>query len=150
MIRLSAGAEARIRSESERSYPDECCGLLLGGDDGDGTRTVQGIAPVRNAGEAGERGRRFAIGPDDFLRAELEAREKGMDVIGVYHSHPDRPALPSDRDLEYALPHYSYIIVAARNGRAAELGGFVLAPDRSGFLRERLSPADAGSLQDGD
>jgi proteasome lid subunit RPN8/RPN11 len=146
MILLSAGAEARIRFESERSYPYECCGLLLGGDDGNGTRTVRGTAPVRNAGEAGERGRRFAISPDDFLRAELEARKKGMDVIGVYHSHPDRPAVPSERDLAYALPHYSYIIVAVRGGRAAELGGFALASDRSGFLRERLSPADAGNL----
>jgi proteasome lid subunit RPN8/RPN11 len=146
MIRLSAGAEARIRSESERSYPDECCGLLLGVDAGDGTRTVQGAAPAENAWKAGERGRRFAIEPGDFLRGELEARKQGMDVVGVYHSHPDRPALPSDRDLEYALPYYSYIIVAVKGGRAEELGGFTLAPDRSGFLRESLNPADEGNL----
>jgi proteasome lid subunit RPN8/RPN11 len=137
MIRLSAGAAERIRAEGERSYPDECCGLLLGGGDGDAREILEAM-PVENAREAGERRRRFVIEADDFLRGELAARGRGMGVVGIYHSHPDHPALPSDYDLEHALPYYSYIIVAVENGRAAALRSFALAPDRSAFPEEEI------------
>ncbi|MDR2354927.1 MAG: M67 family metallopeptidase [Clostridiales Family XIII bacterium] len=136
MMRLSAGAAERIRAEGERLYPSECCGLLLGGAAGEGVRTVLCALPIKNAREARERHHRFVIEADDFLRGERAARERGMDVVGVYHSHPDHPARPSDYDREHALPYYSYIIVAVEKGRAAELRSFVPAEDRSDFFRE--------------
>ncbi|MDR1572273.1 MAG: M67 family metallopeptidase [Clostridiales Family XIII bacterium] len=138
MTRLSAEAEKLIREEGERAYPDECCGLLIGADGADGARSVSAALPVENARVEGERGRRFAIGPDDFMRGEAAARRMGMGVVGVYHSHPDHPETPSEYDRERALPYYSYIIVAVEKGRSAALGSFLLAPDRSGFLREPL------------
>jgi proteasome lid subunit RPN8/RPN11 len=136
MTRLSAGAAERIRAEGERLYPDECCGLLLGREDADGTRVISEALPVTNAREAGERHHRFVIEADDFLRGELAARERGLGVVGIYHSHPDHPALPSEYDREHALPYYSYIIVAIENGRSAAMNSFVLDADRSGFSRE--------------
>jgi proteasome lid subunit RPN8/RPN11 len=138
MTRLSASAAERIRAEGERAYPDECCGLLLGRDEADGTRALLEALPGENAREAGERRRRFVIEADDFLRGELSARARGLDVVGIYHSHPDHPALPSEYDREHALPYYSYIIVAVENGRAAAMNGFVLAADRSGFLEDAV------------
>jgi proteasome lid subunit RPN8/RPN11 len=138
MTRLSAGAAERIRAEGERLYPDECCGFLLGLDDAGGTRVISEALPAANAREAGERHHRFVIEADDFLRGELAARAKGLDVVGIYHSHPDHPALPSEYDREHALPYYSYIIVAVENGKAAAMAGFVLDADRSGFSREEM------------
>ncbi|MDR1572757.1 MAG: Mov34/MPN/PAD-1 family protein [Clostridiales Family XIII bacterium] len=139
MTRLSAGAAERIRAEGERLYPDECCGLLLGREAAeDGTRVILEALPTANAREAGERHHRFVIEADDFLRGELAARAKGLAVVGVYHSHPDHPALPSAYDREHALPYYSYIIVAVENGRSAAMNSFVLDADRSGFSREEM------------
>jgi proteasome lid subunit RPN8/RPN11 len=138
MMRLSAGAAARIRAEGERLYPDACCGLLLGRADGHRARAVVDRIPTENAREAGERRRRFVIEAGDFLRGELAARKRGLDVVGVYHSHPDHPALPSEYDRAHALPYYSYIIVAVEKGRAADLRSFVLAADRSGFSQEEI------------
>jgi proteasome lid subunit RPN8/RPN11 len=137
MTRLSAGAAERICAEGESLYPHECCGLLLGREDGDGRAILEAL-PIENAREEGERHHRFVIEADDFLRGELAARKKGLDVLGIYHSHPDHPAQPSDYDCEHALPYYSYIIVAVEKGRAAALHSFVLAPDRSGFAQESI------------
>jgi proteasome lid subunit RPN8/RPN11 len=150
MMRLSAGAAARIRAEGERLYPDECCGLLLGragagdgnGSSSDDARAVLDLLPIENAREAEERRRRFIIEADDFLRGELTARKRGMDVVGVYHSHPDHPALPSEYDRAHALPYYSYIIVAVEKGRAAALRSFVLSADLRVFSQEEIIEFD--------
>ena len=81
-----------------------------------------------------ERGRRFLMEPDAFMRAELLAEKQGWDVLGFYHSHPDHPAIPSEYDQEHALPLYAYIIVAVVGGVAGELTAWELKPDRSAFL----------------
>jgi proteasome lid subunit RPN8/RPN11 len=67
------------------------------------------------------------------MKAELAARKRGWEVLGFYHSHPDHPARPSDYDREYALPFYSYVIVAVERGKAAELTSWELAADRGQF-----------------
>ncbi|MDR1411191.1 MAG: M67 family metallopeptidase [Spirochaetaceae bacterium] len=141
MIALPAGLAAAIKKEGEAAYPDECCGILLGRLSGGGRKTAEGIVPIVNAREAGERHHRFRIEPEDLMRAEKEAREQGRDVLGFYHSHPDHPARPSDYDREHALPFYSYIIVAVGQGKAGELTSWELAADRSAFLQEDITGA---------
>jgi proteasome lid subunit RPN8/RPN11 len=135
VISLPEGVNLAIRSEGERTYPNECCGILLGVLDDDGTRAVSEILPVDNAREEGEQYHRFVIEPEDFMRAEVSAGRRGLGVLGFYHSHPDHPARPSEYDREHALPFYSYVIVAVERGRAAELTSWELAPDRR-FARE--------------
>ncbi|MDR1471145.1 MAG: M67 family metallopeptidase [Synergistaceae bacterium] len=136
MISLPDEAELAIRAEGERAYPDECCGALLGGFDGESGKIVKAILPIGNSSETAERFHRFTIGPGDFMRAEREAKARNMDLIGFYHSHPDHPAEPSDYDLEHALPFYSYVIVAVEQGAASGLTSWEMSADRARFLRE--------------
>ncbi|MDR0669364.1 MAG: M67 family metallopeptidase [Treponema sp.] len=139
MIGLSVEGEALIRGEGEAAYPDECCGILLGRIIDDGRKITEAVMPIVNAREAEERYHRFRIEPEDLMRAEKEARKQGRDVLGFYHSHPDHPARPSDYDREYALPFYSYVIVAVERGKSGELTSWELTADRSAFSRETIA-----------
>jgi proteasome lid subunit RPN8/RPN11 len=136
MITLAKAAELGIRSEGERAFPNECCGVLLGALRPDDTRAVQEILPVDNAREAPEQYHRFVIGAEDVLRAEREARRKGLDVLGFYHSHPDHPAAPSEYDQAHALPFYSYVIVSVEARQARNLTSWCLSEDRAQFFEE--------------
>ncbi|MDR1944375.1 MAG: M67 family metallopeptidase, partial [Synergistaceae bacterium] len=134
MIFLPEALRLSIGGEGEREYPDECCGVLLGRLEESGAKIVTEILPVRNSREDGERYHRFVIEPDDFMRAELFARKRGLDVLGFYHSHPDHPSSPSDYDREHALPFYSYVIIAVDSGKASEMTSWELTPDRGRFV----------------
>ena len=79
---------------------------------------------------------RFSVTSDDVRDAEKVAREKGIDVIGWYHSHPDHPAAPSQYDRDHAWPWYSYIIVSVANGEPEDMTSWRLTDDRSQFLPE--------------
>jgi proteasome lid subunit RPN8/RPN11 len=136
VISLPDETALAIRAEGERAYPNECCGALLGGFDGERGKIVAAILPIGNSSDAAERFHRFTIGPDDFMRAEREAEARKMELIGFYHSHPDHPAEPSDYDLEHALPFYSYVIAAVEDGAATAVTSWEMSADRSRFLRE--------------
>jgi proteasome lid subunit RPN8/RPN11 len=138
LIVLAGQWEERIRREGEKSYPNECCGILLGRTGAEGSRVVEDLVPIENAWETGEQYHRFQIEPEDMMRAEREARKRGLDVLGFYHSHPDHPAKPSDFDREQALPFYSYIITAVERGIAGDLTSWELKTDRSEFLGEAI------------
>jgi proteasome lid subunit RPN8/RPN11 len=97
-----------IAEHLQTEYPHEGCGFFAG-EDGD-PRLVKAWLPVRNVQEA-QRERRFQIAPKDYLRAEQWADAAGLVLLGVYHSHPDHPAIPSVTDLESAVPWFSYLIV---------------------------------------
>jgi proteasome lid subunit RPN8/RPN11 len=138
MLTLSKKTEQAIRAEGERVYPNECCGVLLGETAEDGGRSVADILPVDNRRESEEQYHRFVITAEDFMRAEAAAAKRGLDVVGVYHSHPDHPAAPSDYDRTHALPFYSYIIVAVEKGSAGAFTSWELSPDRETFLQEEI------------
>jgi proteasome lid subunit RPN8/RPN11 len=149
MIVFDAGVRDEIAREGENAYPNECCGFLLGNNEtgADGGRFGARIVAVRNTRDEAEAFHRFEITPQDFLRAEREAVERGEDVIGIYHSHPDHPAVPSAYDLEYALPYYSYVIVSVNGRKAADIRSWRLEDGRSGFLEEKIS--EEGELKEG-
>ncbi|MDR3147945.1 MAG: M67 family metallopeptidase [Treponema sp.] len=138
MIELGADLARAIRAEGEKAYPNECCGFVLGTLPETGGRKAEALIPADNAREAGEQYHRFKIEPEDFLKAEAEARARNLDIIGFYHSHPDHPARPSDYDREQALPFYSCLIVAVERGRAGALTSWELAADRAAFTEEEI------------
>ena len=126
-----------IRRHGEEAYPEECCGFLIGSLCADGNR----VAYARRAVNRNENRRedRYVIAPGEYLEAERAARKENLDIVGVYHSHPDHPAVPSRTDLELAtFPGYAYVIVSVENGKAAALSAWSLAADRSRFLTEEM------------
>jgi proteasome lid subunit RPN8/RPN11 len=140
-LQIAANLLERIRDHARISYPCECCGFLLGHFGAD--TSVCDLGPVENQhGEARET--RYLISPRDWLKTEMEAAERGLEIIGVYHSHPDHPAIPSEFDREHALPMYSYIIVSVRHGSDGELSGWILREDRTAFEREELLASEHG------
>ena len=138
MIALDDKHLMEIRAHGERDYPHECCGLLIGRFEESGRKTVVETYPISNAREEEAKRNRFLIRPEELMRGERHARERGFDVIGFYHSHPDHPAQPSEYDLEHAWPTYSYIIVSVRDGSATDLLSWVMKTDRSQFDSEEI------------
>lgn len=126
-----------IHTHLESAYPEEGAGFLLG----DATRSERKILaylPVENAREDAARHNRFLITPQDMLRAELAAEELGLDILGVFHSHPDCPNVPSEFDREWALPWYSYTISRVDGGRAVSIRSWRLNEDRAAFSEENV------------
>ncbi|HEX8853308.1 MAG TPA: M67 family metallopeptidase [Pyrinomonadaceae bacterium] len=138
MLRLGREHEDEIRRHGEQEYPHECCGLLLGRVETDGSKRVAEVYAVSNAREEEARHNRSLILPGEYLRGERHARARGLDVLGNYHSHPNHPAVPSQFDLEHAWPTWSYVIVSVREGSAAELRSWEMVSDRSRFEEERV------------
>lgn len=131
MIRIAEDALQHIRDHGVRTYPEECCGVMLGRDV-DGNRTIDAVFPVENVQES-NRKRRFLVSPAQYLEAEKTAAERGMDLLGFYHSHPDHPAAPSSYDTEHALPWFTYVIVSVREGKAEDLTAWALRENRDRF-----------------
>ena len=142
-----------IRRHGSEVYPSECCGVLLGKADGGVKRVTEVVAlanlrhdparaqellPVDDPGRETERNR-FLIDPLAQLRVEKDARARGLDVVGYYHSHPDHPARPSNYDRDHAWPWYSYVIIAVEQGVPKDFTSWVLAEDRSAFLSEEIA-----------
>jgi proteasome lid subunit RPN8/RPN11 len=109
-LRLPAEQREQIARVVEVSYPFEACGLMLGHADA-GEVTVERILHARNL-NIGRLRDRYLLDPDDFLAADRVARDAGLEIVGIWHSHPDAPARPSSTDLERAWEGYSYLIVA--------------------------------------
>lgn len=136
MIFIDEEQQNEIRRHAEAEYPHECCGLLVGRFDADGRKVVMEIYPVSNAREASARHNRSLILPEELMRGERHARQRKLDVVGNYHSHPDHPAIPSAFDLEHAWPTWSYVIVSVQEGKAADLRSWEMEADRSKFSEE--------------
>jgi proteasome lid subunit RPN8/RPN11 len=139
MLKLTALALQEIHAHGTAAYPYEGCGLLLGyGDGGDNVATA--VFPVANRWPVDEEKReRFQIASQDMLQAELAAMARGVEVIGVFHSHPDCPPVASPRDLAWAAwPGYSYLITEVSGGRPQGSQSWQLLADRSGFIEEEV------------
>lgn len=120
------------------SYPEECCGVLIGhAGTGTSPTIVERILSVGNERED-SRHNRYVIRPETILAAQKEARALGLDIVGYYHSHPDHPARPSEFDREHAWPGLSYLIVAVERGRVVEARSWRLTDDRESFDEEAI------------
>jgi proteasome lid subunit RPN8/RPN11 len=142
-VTLVIGPDARdaMRSHGEATYPEECCGFLLGREDGPERRRL--VRLVRLANErVDSRNRRYVISPETYLEVERDAEREGLDLVGIYHSHPDAAARPSEFDRAHALPGLSYVIVAVGQGAAAEVASWRLREDRTRFDEEPIEIPD--------
>ena len=140
VLKVSTDLVGRIHAHAVETYPYECCGALLGRDEVS-FREVRELLPLANRRDDTPRNR-FEVTPADVLLAEKTAREKRLDLIGWYHSHPDHPARPSEYDREHAWPWYSYIIVSVNQRRPGDTTSWRLCEDRSGYDQEAIeSPA---------
>ena len=139
MILLSQLHIEAMNGHGERDYPYECCGLLIGRFNADGSKEVVETYPISNAREEEAKRNRFLIRPEELLAGERTAAQKGLDVVGFYHSHPDDAAVPSGYDLDHAWPIYSYIIVSVREGNTRDLRSWEMEGDRSKFNPEEIS-----------
>ena len=135
-IVLSVSQDAQIRAEGAAVYPDECCGIIYGHENGD-TRVVSRLEAVANVFDEAERYHRFSISGVQLMNAEKSAGERNELVLGFYHSHPDHPARPSEYDREHAWPFYSYVIVAVAKGKPETMTSWQLN-DQS----EQFEPQD--------
>jgi proteasome lid subunit RPN8/RPN11 len=140
MLKLTKKIHEAIKKHGEASYPHEGCGLLLGTAVGHGHNVVTEIRPLANVWPVeAEKSVRFSIDPEAWRDVELEAMLADLDVIGVFHSHPDHPPVASPRDLAWASwPGYSYLITKIARGTAVSSQSWQLAPDRNSFLEEEI------------
>lgn len=134
MLRIKGSALQKIIDQAERDYPYETCGLLLGKSEGS-LRTVFGAYETPNANHDRKQDR-YEIRPEDYLKAEKRAREFNLDIVGVYHSHPDHPDRPSQFDLERAFEGFSYIILSVSKGKVVSYRSWQLQEDK--FLEEEI------------
>jgi proteasome lid subunit RPN8/RPN11 len=126
----------QINAHVEKAYPEEGAGFLVG-DEGE----VKEILPLSNAREDAARNNRFLITPEDYLKAELKADGLGLSLIGVFHSHPDCPNVPSEYDREWAQPFFSYIITRVDEGKSVSHRSWRLVEDRSKYDEEEIKIA---------
>jgi proteasome lid subunit RPN8/RPN11 len=142
--RLNSQIAGDIRAHGAETYPYECCGALLGREIDENLREILGLYPLVNRRDDSPRNR-FSVTSEDVREAEKAAREKGLDVLGWYHSHPDHPAKPSQYDQDHAWPWYSYVIVSVANGMPEYMTSWRLADDRSGYASEDLEIRDGAA-----
>jgi proteasome lid subunit RPN8/RPN11 len=137
-LRIAPADLERIRAHGEAAYPEECCGVLIGREASGGEpASVDHLVAASNE-RADSRHNRYVISPQALLAAQRGARERGLEIVGYYHSHPDHPARPSEFDREHAWPGTSYVIVSVASGRAADCRSWRLRDDRSAFDEEAL------------
>ena len=138
-LKLNVDLAAQIRAHAQQTYPHECCGALLGRDSEAG-REVFDLMPLKNQRNDSPRNR-FSITAEDVRLAESTARDKMLELIGWYHSHPASAARPSEYDRDHAWPWYSYIIVRSEADGTRELTSWRLADDRASFAPEPIEAA---------
>src|ERR1700692_2187565 len=127
MLKIARDHYEALRRHGEETYPHECCGVLLGHMDDGGVRVVTSTARCGNTRTDSPQNR-YNIDPRELVRIQREGRERGEDIVGFYHSHPDHPARWSPTDLAEA--HWigcSYVITSVEKGKAAITNSFELA-----------------------
>jgi proteasome lid subunit RPN8/RPN11 len=126
MLKLTQSDYLALRGHGEETYPHECCGVLLGRFEESGIKTVSRVVRCGNT-RADSPHNRYQIDPRELIRIQREGRERGEDIVGFYHSHPDHPAKWSVTDLAEA--HWfgcSYVITGVEKGTAAITNAFEL------------------------
>ena len=138
MIVIDPTPLAGMKAHAVSIFPDECCGFFYGAEQPDGVRRISTIREVNNA-KPGDKRRRFEIAGKDYMQAERFAAENDLQLLGIYHSHPGHPAVPSEHDRVAAQPYFSYIIIAVMQGRIDHIRSWRLNEELQ-FEEENFSP----------
>jgi proteasome lid subunit RPN8/RPN11 len=136
MIRIEAEPWAAMVSHARATYPNECCGAMLGAIQGE-EKLVSVALPVENA-FAGPQAARYELRPEDLLAADKAARERRMELIGIYHSHPDCDAYFSQTDLRNSCPWYSFVVLSIRKGEFHHANSWLPNFDQTAAAKEEL------------
>ncbi len=136
MIEIESKPWHTMVLHAERTYPNECCGAMLGRILGDKKLVTEAI-PLENA-YSGEKAARYELHPEDLLEADKAARSRGLDLIGIFHSHPDCDAYFSQTDLQNSCPWYSFVVLSIQNGKFAHANSFLPDADQTRADREEL------------
>jgi proteasome lid subunit RPN8/RPN11 len=136
MIQITDSSLTKMKDHATSIFPDECCGFLFGKEFENGSRIVTEIYEVNNS-KFGDKRRRFEIAAKDYLRAEQFAMENETQLIGVYHSHPNHPAIPSETDRVAAQPWFSYVIISVFNEKTDHIRSWRLN-ESSAFEEENF------------
>jgi proteasome lid subunit RPN8/RPN11 len=136
MIKITETARISMEKDARAGFPNECCGFMLGNEDQQGNRIITDILIVNNAKE-GDKRRRFVISGTDYLEAEAYSEKSGLAMLGIYHSHPGHPAIPSEHDRVAAQPFFSYLILSITDRRIDAIRSWRLN-DESQFEEEEV------------
>lgn len=137
MIRIETEPWAQMVAHARATYPNECCGAMLGSNDGE-QKLVRVALPLKNAFE-GAQAARYELKPEDLLAADKAARERNMDLIGIYHSHPDCDAYFSKTDLQNSCPWYSFVVLSIQNGEFHHANSWLPNFDQTDAAKEELT-----------
>lgn len=151
MLKLNFDHLQIMQIHAETIYPEECCGILIGQMQGD-TKTLIEVLPTENSwgdeavddfqniattSNKTSKRNRFSIAPKVMFEVQRDTRSRNLDIIGIFHSHPDNPAHPSEFDRAIAWQSYSYIIVSVQNGKTCDLKSWIL-DDNHKFQPEEI------------
>ncbi|MGR3320059.1 MAG: Mov34/MPN/PAD-1 family protein [Candidatus Anammoxibacter sp.] len=136
MIKINQKDLETIKEIVKKAYPDECCGLLVGKTTGEEREVVE-IHSLTNLNT--ERSKdRYEIAPAEYMKVDRDVASRKLDIIGIYHSHPDHPSKPSEFDAGRAWEGYSYLIIAIANGREFEMKSWVFHDSTKIFEEEKI------------
>jgi proteasome lid subunit RPN8/RPN11 len=136
MIKVNQAAWDAMVAHAEAKFPNECCGAMIGSIDGD-VKDVTLAQPLENA-YTGAQGARYELRPEDLLEADRKARAAGLDLIGIFHSHPDCDAYFSKTDLENSCPWYSFVVLSVKGGKFDHANSFLPNAEQTAAEKEEL------------
>lgn len=147
MIQISEEVVKNMYYHAIETYPNECCGFFFGSVSGN-DKMINASYKVENRKEGDQR-RRFEVSPEDYMKGEVYADENNTLFSGVYHSHPNHPAVPSAHDLKQAVPFFSYIIISVENNKIKDIRSWKL-DEKGKFSEEEIKIINKkNNLKDG-
>lgn len=123
MIRIEPGPWREMVAHAELTFPAECCGAMLGVTR-EGVKSVTVAIPLENVYQGGQEDR-YEIRPEDLLAVDRRARAEQLEMLGIFHSHPDCDAYFSKTDLEHSCPWYSFLVLSVKGGRFDHANSFL-------------------------
>ena len=136
MIRIESEAWQVMLAHARAAFPKECCGVVFGVRDGE-TKIGRLAVPMQNAYEGGQEDR-YEIRNEDLLAADENARKQGLELLCIFHSHPDCDAYFSATDLKHSCPWYSFVVLSIKNGEFDHANSFLPNPDQTAADKEEL------------
>ena len=121
-LKIAGEANLKIKRLSEKAFPYEACGIVLGRR---ADSLIENVADVFNSTDETKRKKYFEIDPMEMLKVERLAEEKGVEVLGIFHSHPDKPAILSKEDEKYMIPGMLYLIASVNEDRITDIRGYL-------------------------
>ena len=137
MIRIEREPWDVMVAHARQAYPNECCGAMLGSISDD-VKIVREALPLENE-FSGPQAARYELRPEDLLAADKAARERKMDLIGIYHSHPDCDAYFSQTDLKNSCPWYSFVVLSIQKGEFNHANSWLPNFEQTEAAKEELS-----------